>query len=108
MPFSTNEVQGVFGFQMGCVRIIDNMKAWDLLKKGEKISTKGHLTRKRELDEEILQILEDQYPHSIAEIASRVKLSTEKIQLYFYFLAKSSLITYDEQSKKAVICYDFS
>jgi len=93
---------------MGYVRIIDNMKAWDLLKRKKRISGNRHLTRKRELDEEILHILEDQYPHSIAEIASRVKLSTEKIQLYFYFLAKSSLITYDEQSKKAVICYDFS
>jgi predicted transcriptional regulator len=92
---------------MGYVRIIDNMKAWDLLKR-KRIGDNRHLTRKRELDEEILQILEDQHPHSIAEIASRVKLSTEKIQLYFYFLAKSSLITYDEQSKKAVICYDFS
>jgi predicted transcriptional regulator len=83
------------------------MKAWGLLKTEKKSSNKGNLTWKREFDEEILRILEDQYPHSIDEIASKMKLSTEKIQLYFYFLAKSSLITYDEQSKRAVICYDF-
>ena len=94
-------------FQMGYARAIDAMRAWGLLRTWGASNTKGDLIRKRDLDEEILHILEDQYPHSIADIASRMKLSTEKIQLYLYFLAKSSLISYDEQSERAVICYDF-
>ena len=55
----------------------------------------------------ILNILEDQHPHSVAEIASLVNISAEKVELFFRFLAKYSFITYDEQRETAVICVDF-
>ena len=57
----------------------------------------------------ILRILEDQYPilMSEIEIASLVNISAEKIELFLHFLAKYSLITYDEQRETAVICTDF-
>ena len=58
-------------------------------------------------DDAIIDILEDQHAHSVAEIASKVNLSAEKVQHVFRFLAKYALITYDEVCKTAVICDDF-
>ncbi len=58
---------------------------------------------------DILRILEDQYPLPMpeVEIASRVNLPVEKVELFLRFLAKYSFITYDEQRKTAVVCADF-
>jgi len=85
------------------VEVMDKVVA----KVEKKISDAKDPTPKREIDNAIIPILEDQHPHSVAEMASRVNLSAEKIQHVFRFLAKYSLITYDEQSKTAVICDDF-
>ncbi len=66
-----------------------------------------YLTPKKELDTRIVDILEDQYPHSVAEIASRVNLEAEKVGSFLQFLANYSFITYDEQNTTALICPDF-
>ncbi|RZN42970.1 MAG: hypothetical protein EFT35_01340 [Methanophagales archaeon ANME-1-THS] len=58
-------------------------------------------------DDAIIDILEDEHPHSIAEIASMVNLSAEKVQHVVRFMAKYDLIRYDEECKTAVICDDF-
>ena len=63
---------------------------------------------KRALDTAIVDILEDQHPHSVAEIASRVNLKAEKVGSFLQFLANYSFITYNEQSMTAVICPDFA
>lgn len=55
----------------------------------------------------IIAILEDQHAHSVAEIASLVNLSAEKVQQVVRFMAKYDLIHYDEEYKTAVICDDF-
>jgi len=47
----------------------------------------------------ILRILEDQHPHSVSEIASRVNTSEEKVGLFLRFLAKYGFATYDEDKK---------
>ena len=61
------------------------------------------------MSEDVLHILEYQYPFSMSdvEIASRVDLPVEKVELFLRFLAKYSFITYDEQGKTATICADF-
>jgi len=51
----------------------------------------------------ILRILEDQQPHSVSEIASRVNTSEEKVELFLRFLAKYGFVTYDEDKKTATI-----
>ena len=56
----------------------------------------------------ILRILEDQNPHSVSEIASRIKMSEEKVELFLRFLAKYEFITYDEERKTAIIRADTS
>ena len=58
----------------------------------------------------ILRILEDQYPilMSEIEIASLINIPVEKVELFLHFLAKYSIITYDEQRETAIICTDFS
>lgn len=57
----------------------------------------------------ILRILEKYYPHSVSEIeiASFLNLSAEKVDLFLGFLAKYSVISYNERIKTAVICDDF-
>ena len=54
----------------------------------------------------ILRILEDQHPHSVSEIASRVNTSEEKVELFLRFLAKYEFVTYDEDKKTATIRAD--
>jgi predicted transcriptional regulator len=67
-----------------------------------------YLTRKKDLNNAIIDILEDQHPHSVAEIALRVNLEAEKVVAFLEFLADYSLVTYDQQDETAVICPDFS
>jgi Mn-dependent DtxR family transcriptional regulator len=54
----------------------------------------------------ILRILEDQKTHSVSEIASRVNISEEKVELFLRFLAKYEFVTYDEERKTAVMRAD--
>ncbi len=55
----------------------------------------------------ILRILEDQKPHSVSEIASRVgDIAEEKVELFLRFLAKYEFVTYDEDRKTATIRAD--
>jgi len=58
----------------------------------------------------ILRILEERYPHSVSgiEIASLLNLSEENVDFLLGFLAKYTLITYDDREKTAVISADFS
>lgn len=55
----------------------------------------------------ILRILEDQLPHSVAEIASSENISAEKVESFFRFLAKYGIVTYDVERKTAIIRADF-
>jgi len=55
----------------------------------------------------ILRILEDQHPHSVAEIASLVNISADEVESFLRFLAKYSIVTYDEERKTAIIRADF-
>ena len=88
------------------VVIVPKAKPFGISKLEKRINDTTQLMPK--WDDAIVKILEDQHPHSIAEIASRVNLSAEKIEYVFQFLAKYSLITYDDESQTAVICTDFS
>ena len=56
----------------------------------------------------IIRILEDNQPHSVAELASLLHLSAEKIEAILRFMAKYNLVRYDEAEKTAVISTDFS
>lgn len=87
------------------VGIAAKAKPFGLLKLEKGIPEETHRTPK--WDDAIIHILEDQHAHSVAEIASKVNLSAEKVQHVFRFLAKYALITYDEACKTAVICDDF-
>ena len=82
---------------MAGIEVINEAKAFE-------ISREEHLTP---VDNSIIHILEDRYPHSVAEIASSVNLSAEKAEFFLRFLAKHSFITYDEQRETAVISTDF-
>jgi len=44
----------------------------------------------------------------VSEIASRIKMSEEKVELFLRFLAKYEFITYDEERKTAIIRADSS
>jgi len=90
---------------MDDVGVVGKAKPFELLKLEKGINDAAHRTPK--WDDAIIHILEDQHPHSVAEIASKVNLSAEKIQHVFRFLTKYSLISYDEEHKTAVICDDF-
>ena len=89
------------------VEVMDGAKAFGLLK--EVVNAEGHLTQKRknDTDNSIIHILEDQLPHSVAEIASLVNISAEKVEFFLRFLAKYSFVSYDETRETAVICADF-
>ena len=72
------------------------------------IRAESYLTPKSDVDNAIVTILEDQHPHSVAEIASRINREAEKVGSFLQFLANYSFITYDEQNATAVICPDFA
>lgn len=65
-------------------------------------------TPKRDVGTEIVAILEDTYPHSVTEIASRVNVEAEKVRTFLQFLAHYSFIIYDEQNTTAMIYSDFA
>jgi predicted transcriptional regulator len=73
-----------------------------------KISADIDLTPKRDVANTIVDILEDQHQHSVAEIALQVNLEVGKVGSFLEFLANYSFITYDRQSTTAVICPDFA
>jgi predicted transcriptional regulator len=75
---------------------------------GRKISDDTDLTPKRDLANAIVDILEDQHPHSVAEIALQVNLEAGKVGSFLEFLANYSFITYNRQNTTAVICPDFA
>jgi predicted transcriptional regulator len=56
----------------------------------------------------IVRILEDNQPHSVAELASLSNLSAGKIEALLRFMAEYNLVTYDEAGKTAAIRTDFS
>jgi Mn-dependent DtxR family transcriptional regulator len=43
----------------------------------------------------------------VAEIASLVNISAEKVESFVRFLAKHGIVTYDEERKTAIIRADF-
>ncbi|MEA2074879.1 MAG: hypothetical protein U9O85_03980, partial [Euryarchaeota archaeon] len=54
-----------------------------------------------------LHILEDQYIHSVTDIAARVNLLEEQVAFFLRFLATYSFIIYDEKSETALIRTEF-
>jgi len=64
------------------------------------------MPNKEKLMDAILRILEDQKIHSVSEIASRVNITEEKVELFLRFLAKYEFVTYDEERKTAVMRSD--
>jgi len=64
------------------------------------------MPNKEKLMDAILRILEDQKTHSVSEIASRVNITEEKVELFLRFLAKYEFVTYDEERKTAVMRSD--
>jgi predicted transcriptional regulator len=79
---------------MGEVEVMDVAKAFEI-------------TPKSKPDNSIIHILEDQRPHSMAEIASLVNISADKVESFVRFLAKYGIVTYGEERKEAIICADF-
>jgi hypothetical protein len=67
----------------------------------------NHLTPELSVDHSIMDIMEDQQPHSVIELASCTTMPAETVEFFLRFLAKYSFITYDEQSGTAVMCADF-
>jgi DNA-binding IclR family transcriptional regulator len=51
----------------------------------------------------ILRILENRHSHTVSEIASRVNISEEKVELFLRFFAKYEFVTYDGDKKTATI-----
>jgi len=49
------------------------------------------MPNKEKLMDAILRILEDQKTHSVSEIASRVNITEEKVELYLQHTARASL-----------------
>jgi predicted transcriptional regulator len=62
---------------------------------------------KRAGDTVIMDILDDQNPHSLSELASHANVPVWKVKAFINFLTKYALVTYDEQKQIAVICHDF-
>ncbi len=58
-------------------------------------------------DTVIMDILDDQNPHSLAELALHAKIPVWKVSAFINFLAKYALVTYDEQKQIVVIRPDF-
>jgi hypothetical protein len=62
---------------------------------------------KRAGDTVIMDILDDQNPHSLAELAAHAKIPVWKVNAFINFLAKYDLVMYDEQKQSVVIRPDF-
>jgi len=58
-------------------------------------------------DAVIMEILNDQVPHSLAELASIAHVPVWKVRAFVDFLAKYALVTYDQQKQIVAICPDF-
>lgn len=56
----------------------------------------------------ITEILEDQNPHSIAELAAHANLPLQAVSAFVHFLEKYALVTYDEQEQMVMITPDFA
>jgi predicted transcriptional regulator len=52
-----------------------------------------------EQDRRIIEILEDQIPHTLSELATCTNLPLRVVRAFVQFLAKFELITYDEQKQ---------
>ena len=85
---------------MAAAEVIAGIRSFEL--RGAK-----HLTLELSVDHSIMDIMEDQQPHSVVELASRTNMPAETVELFLRFLAKYSFITYDEQRETAVMCADF-
>jgi hypothetical protein len=62
---------------------------------------------KRAGDTVIMALLEDQNPHSLSELASHANIPVWKVNAFINFLAKYTLVTYDEQKQLVVISPEF-
>jgi predicted transcriptional regulator len=58
-------------------------------------------------DTMIMEILDDQKPHSLSELAAHANIPVSKVRAFVDFLAKYALVTYDKQKQMVVICPDF-
>jgi predicted transcriptional regulator len=55
----------------------------------------------------IMEILNDQNPHSLSELAAHANIPVSKVSAFVDFLAKYALVTYDKQKQLVVISPDF-
>jgi predicted transcriptional regulator len=62
---------------------------------------------KRAGDTVIMEILGDQDPHSLSELASQTNIPVWKVNAFVDFLAKYALVTYDTQKQIVTISPDF-
>jgi predicted transcriptional regulator len=85
---------------MAAAEVIAGIRSFEL--RGVK-----RLTPELSVDHSIMDIMEDQQPHSVVELASRTNMPAETVELFLRFLAKYLFITYDEQRETAVMCADF-
>jgi predicted transcriptional regulator len=65
------------------------------------------LEPKKTEDTMIMEILDDQNPHSLSELAARANIPVSKVSAFVDFLAKYALVTYDKQKQRVIICPDF-
>jgi hypothetical protein len=63
---------------------------------------------KRAGDTVIMEIVEDQNPHSLLELATRANLPVQVVRAFVHFLAKYALVTYDGQKQIVVISPEFA
>lgn len=63
---------------------------------------------KRAGDTVIMEILDDQNPHSLSELASHANIPVWKVNAFINFLVKYMLVTYDEQKQIVVISPEFA
>lgn len=62
---------------------------------------------KKTEDTMIMEILDDQKPHSLSELAAHANIPVSKVSAFVDFLAKYALVTYDKKKQMVVICPDF-
>jgi predicted transcriptional regulator len=65
------------------------------------------LEPKKARDTMIMEILDDQNPHSLSELAAHAHISVSKVRAFVDFLEKYALVTYDQQKQSVIICPDF-
>jgi hypothetical protein len=101
---SSNSVAGTPKWRTKTVDEAVRDRPVEVIRIGE---TSGGSPEQKTGDTMIMEILDDQKPHSLSELAAHAKIPVSKVRAFVDFLAKYELVTYDKQKQLVVISPDF-